>query len=523
MVRALSNAMSSGRLHHAYMFTGTRGVGKTTVARILAKCLNCEAGVTSEPCGSCSACVEIKENRFMDLIEVDAASRTGVDDTRDLLENAQYLPSKGRFKVYLIDEVHMLSTASFNALLKTLEEPPEHVKFLLATTEPKKVPVTVLSRCLQFQLRNLSSTSIADYLAEVLKREGVQYESTGLEIISKNAQGSMRDALSLTDQAIAFGDGRIDQEDVINMLGVVGRNEVDAILEALESGSALQIIQFSAELAERNTNFVELLKGIIEVLHEMTVDLSLGNGLKLTFTAEELQLFYQIALVGFRDMHIVPDERSGFEMTMLRMLAFSPDAKSEIPRRTQAPELNSLLSEASVNESDDKGGSSQKDVVDSEKRQDRAQSGLDSLRLQALENQETKEKGASSIEPFFWASKIDALNLGGVSRMIAENSILLGWELPTVYLKLDQAHDTLLSDSLKNEICEALTALEGVEVSLRIDVGVLGSETVAEMKKRQNDERQIDAEETIKGDPAVSSILNDFEAELKEIKPVGEG
>ncbi|MED5582302.1 MAG: DNA polymerase III subunit gamma/tau, partial [Pseudomonadota bacterium] len=230
VVKALSHALDSGRLHHAYLFTGTRGVGKTTIARILAKSLNCEQGVSSTPCEQCSICLEVKENRFIDLIEVDAASRTGVDDTRDLLENAQYMPTRGRYKVYLIDEVHMLSMASFNALLKTLEEPPEHVKFLLATTDPKKVPVTVLSRCLQFQLKNLSAQMIADYLSTVLGTEQIEFEHAGLEIIAKNAQGSMRDALSLTDQTIAFGQGKLTHNDVVTMLGVVGRDEVTALL-----------------------------------------------------------------------------------------------------------------------------------------------------------------------------------------------------------------------------------------------------------------------------------------------------
>ena len=252
VVRALTHALDHDRLHHAYLFTGTRGVGKTTIARILAKSLNCEQGVSSTPCGECSICIEVKENRFIDLIEVDAASRTGVDDTRELLENAQYMPTRGRYKVYLIDEVHMLSIASFNALLKTLEEPPEHVKFLLATTDPKKVPVTVLSRCLQFQLKNITSQTIVDYIADVLSTEGVNFEHDALQVIARSAQGSMRDALSLTDQAIAFGRGELKQGDVVSMLGVVGRDEITALMGALEAGSADQLLSLSAELAERN-------------------------------------------------------------------------------------------------------------------------------------------------------------------------------------------------------------------------------------------------------------------------------
>ena len=245
VVRALSHALDEGRLHHAYLFTGTRGVGKTTIARILAKSLNCERGVSSTPCGTCSICIEVQENRFIDLIEVDAASRTRVDDTRDLLNNAQYLPSRGRYKVYLIDEVHMLSASSFNALLKTLEEPPEHVKFLLATTDPKKVPLTVLSRCLQFQLKNISREKIVDYLAKVLGDEKIEFERGALEVIAKSARGSMRDALSISDQAISYGQGRLTRQDVADMLGSVGPDEVQAVVDALSSGRPQSVLTVS--------------------------------------------------------------------------------------------------------------------------------------------------------------------------------------------------------------------------------------------------------------------------------------
>lgn len=517
-VRALANALDSGRLHHAYLFTGTRGVGKTTVARILAKCLNCEKGITSDPCGSCSACAEIKENRFMDLIEVDAASRTGVDDTRELLENAQYLPSRGRFKVYLIDEVHMLSTASFNALLKTLEEPPEHIKFLLATTDPKKVPVTVLSRCLQFQLRNLSSDSITNYLQKVLDDEGVGYEIPAIEVIAKNAQGSARDALSLTDQAIAFGDGNISHENVVDLLGVVGRDEVNAMLEALESGSSQRIFQFSAELAERNTSFSELLKGMIESLHEMAVEISLGKSIDKTFSAEELQLYYQIALVGLRDINIVPDERSGFEMTLLRMLSFSPHPDSKVTqRRSQGDDYDSVEPTSSPSDESENLTLSESSTPVIESKDQLDDSGDSSLSEEAISNNE----GVVVAENVNWAAKIDAMDLGGISRMIAENSIVTKWEMPTVELRLDQNHDTLLSSQLENEISEALSKLEGVELSLSFEVGLVTVETVAKLNQRLEEERQARAEAAINSDPKVSGILDEFEGEIKEIKPVG--
>jgi len=515
-VRALANALDSGRLHHAYLFTGTRGVGKTTVARILAKCLNCDNGITSDPCGSCSSCIEIKENRFIDLIEVDAASRTGVDDTRDLLENAQYLPSKGRFKVYLIDEVHMLSTASFNALLKTLEEPPDHIKFLLATTEPKKVPVTVLSRCLQFQLRNLSPVSIANYLQKVLDDEGVGYEVSAVEVIAKNAQGSARDALSLTDQAIAFGDGNISHANVVDMLGVVGRDEINSMLEALESGSSNRVFQFSAELAERNTSFSELLKGLIESLHEMAVEISLGKSIDKAFGAEELQLYYQIALVGLRDINIVPDERSGFEMTMLRMLSFAPQPDSKVPKR-QKQEVESDPAELPAAPAENLKPDDSLATDDSKSQAENKSLLSDSIESHLTEETETTQ----AVESVNWAAKIDAMDLGGISRMIAENAIVTKWELPIVALKLDQDHDTLLSPQLESEISEAISKLEEVEVSLSFEIGLVTVETVAKLNQRLEKERQARAEAAINNDPKISGILDEFEGEIKEIKPIG--
>jgi len=515
-VRALANALDSGRLHHAYLFTGTRGVGKTTVARILAKCLNCDNGITSDPCGSCSSCIEIKENRFIDLIEVDAASRTGVDDTRDLLENAQYMPSKGRFKVYLIDEVHMLSTASFNALLKTLEEPPDHIKFLLATTDPKKVPVTVLSRCLQFQLRNLSSVSIANYLQKVLDDEGVGYEVPAVEVIAKNAQGSARDALSLTDQAIAFGDGNISHANVVDMLGVVGRDEINSMLEALESGSSNRVFQFSAELAERNTSFSELLKGLIESLHEMAVEISLGKSIDKAFGAEELQLYYQIALVGLRDINIAPDERSGFEMTMLRMLSFAPQPDSKVPKR-QKQEVESDSAELPGSSAENLKPDDSLATDDSKSQAENKSLLSDSSESHLTEETETTQ----AVESVNWAAKIDAMDLGGISRMIAENAIVTKWELPIVALKLDQDHDTLLSPQLESEISEAISKLEEVEVSLSFEIGLVTVETVAKLNQRLEKERQARAEAAINNDPKISGILDEFEGEIKEIKPIG--
>ena len=341
VLQALINALDQNRLHHAYLFTGTRGVGKTTIARIFAKCLNCEQGVTSEPCGTCSSCVEISEGRSVDLIEVDAASRTGVDDMRDLLDNVQYLPTASRFKVYLIDEVHMLSKSSFNAMLKTLEEPPEHVKFLFATTDPKKLPVTVLSRCLQFNLKNMTPERVVNHLKVVLAEEGIEAEDSALWQLGRAADGSMRDALSLTDQAIAFGSGKLLGTEVATMLGSVDRQEVYRLIDAVAAGDGAKVYEVIDQVAEFAPDFSALLDELLTVLHKVAVfqvvpegvDNSFGDREKIGqlathILAEQVQLFYQIALMGKRDLNLAPDRKMGFEMTLIRMLAFEIDDDS---------------------------------------------------------------------------------------------------------------------------------------------------------------------------------------------------
>lgn len=325
VLQALTNALDRDRLHHAYLFTGTRGVGKTTVARIFAKALNCEQGVSSKPCGECAACLEIDSGRFVDLIEVDAASRTKVDDTRDLLENVVYLPVKGRFKIYLIDEVHMFSQASFNALLKTLEEPPEHVKFLLATTDPQKLPVTVLSRCLQFNLRALPQTHIQTYLADILNREGIEADTEALRLVADAAGGSMRDALSLVDQAIGFCDGRLDTEAIADMLGVTDRRLLHGLLERLAAGDADGVFGLVDQALERSVDPARLLTELAETVHRAALAQWLPTDAPaLDADAATLQLWYQIALSGRRDIGWTPSPRVGLEMTLLRMLAFEP-------------------------------------------------------------------------------------------------------------------------------------------------------------------------------------------------------
>ena len=351
VLKALINALDDQRLHHAYLFTGTRGVGKTTIARILAKCLNCEQGVGSTPCGECSSCRAIAEGRFVDLIEVDAASRTKVEDTRELLDNVQYAPTHGRYKVYLIDEVHMLSTHSFNALLKTLEEPPEHVKFLLATTDPQKLPVTVLSRCLQFSLKNMTPQRIVEYLAHVLQQEDVSYDEPALWQLGRAAQGSMRDALSLTDQAIAYGHGEVKEEQVVSMLGTMDRGRLFRLAAVMASANAVDVLAEVAAMAEHGPDFDEVIQGLMHIWHRTAlaqvapdaIDNAEGDReailkLAVNMTAEDVQLCYQIAGSGRQDLTLAPDPRQGFEMVLLRMLAFRP-----APAAPVSLELDSCL------------------------------------------------------------------------------------------------------------------------------------------------------------------------------------
>ncbi|WP_054881970.1 DNA polymerase III subunit gamma/tau [Pseudomonas sp. NBRC 111128] len=350
VLKALINALDNQRLHHAYLFTGTRGVGKTTIARIIAKCLNCETGITSTPCGTCSVCREIDEGRFVDLIEIDAASRTKVEDTRELLDNVQYAPSRGRFKVYLIDEVHMLSTHSFNALLKTLEEPPPYVKFILATTDPQKLPATILSRCLQFSLKNMSPERVVEHLSHVLAAENVPFEADALWLLGRAADGSMRDAMSLTDQAIAFGEGKVLAADVRAMLGSLDHGQVYGVLQALLEGDARALLEAVRNLAEQGPDWAGVLAEMLNVLHRVAIAQALpeavdnGQGdrdrvlaLAQALPAEDVQFYYQMGLIGRRDLPLAPDPRGGFEMVLLRMLAFRPADTDDAPKPVLKP------------------------------------------------------------------------------------------------------------------------------------------------------------------------------------------
>ncbi|MFB6329384.1 DNA polymerase III subunit gamma/tau [Acinetobacter variabilis] len=365
--RALTSALERGRLHHAYLFTGTRGVGKTTIARILAKCLNCETGITSTPCEVCPTCTAVNEGRFIDLIEIDAASRTKVEDTRELLDNVPYAPTQGRFKVYLIDEVHMLSTHSFNALLKTLEEPPEHVKFLFATTDPQKLPITVISRCLQFTLRPLAVDEITEHLGNILTKESIQADQDAIWQIAESAQGSLRDALSLTDQAIAYGQGAIQHQDVKDMLGLIDRTIIYDLILAIHQNQKARVSELLLQFRQQALDVSLVLDQLISTLHELALlqylpDLSLKYSAEINqkimqlsalISAQDLQLYYQIACKGRADLQLAVTQEQGFEMTVLRLLAFRPLQPNEIPANTaqiqqavpaaSAPQQNQIM------------------------------------------------------------------------------------------------------------------------------------------------------------------------------------
>jgi DNA polymerase-3 subunit gamma/tau len=500
VLQALINALDSGRLHHAYLFTGTRGVGKTTIARILAKALNCEKGVTSEPCGECSACVEIDEGRFVDLIEVDAASKTKVDDTRDLLDNVQYAPARGRYKVYLIDEVHMLSKSSFNALLKTLEEPPPHVKFLLATTDPQKLPVTVLSRCLQFNLKRMTPRLISDRLAHICEAESIDFDASALATIARAADGSMRDALSLLDQAIAYCGGKIEEPQVAKMLGTIDRDHVVRLLRLLAAGDAAGIIDAIREIDEQFPNYNRLLEDLARDLQRIAVYQLVGTcdaeddlkeeeyaELAAALPADDVQLFYQVAIMGRRDLHLAPDPRSGAEMTLLRMLAFRP-------------------AEASA-----AGG---------------AGGGSDSKPKAAAptEPQPSAVRSASAAPPQRstkswsepdWSALVADLGLSGAVRLLASNCVYRERSGDTIFLGLDPRSESMYTKTRKDALAERLSQYFGETLSVDINLGADVGETPVQAESRLADEKLEAARQSLEADPNVQALKNMFGAELK--------
>ena len=518
VVRALANALDTGRVHHAFLFTGTRGVGKTTVARLLAKALNCETGPTSTPCGKCDACREIDEGRFVDLIEVDAASRTKVEDTRDLLENVQYAPARGRYKVYLIDEVHMLSGHSFNAFLKTLEEPPPHVKFLLATTDPQKLPVTVLSRCLQFHLKRLPIGLIVERLAMILTAEQVASEVPALPLIARAADGSMRDALSLLDQALVFGGGRVGEADVRSMLGTIDRGHVLRLVQCLASGDAAGVVEIVRALDEQVPDYDQVLVELAAVFQRLALEQVVpGSGAEAGYdpawlaaeaariAADELQLYYQIALVGRRDLGLAPDARSGFEMTLLRMLAFRPST----PAPAVAPQASGARPAAAPPATP----------------ASRATNAAPAAAGAAASVADPRPSAAAAGD---WPTLLQGLDLSGAARQLAANCLWLGEERGVIRLRLERRSEQLRTPQIEERLAQALSRQRGVATRVIIErdeteqAGAEAIDTPARREARVVEAELADARAALEADPTVRALRERFGASVAAdtVKPV---
>ena len=485
IVRALRHALEQKRLHHAYLFTGTRGVGKTTLARILAKCLNCETGITPQPCGKCSACVEIDGGRFVDLLEVDAATNTKVDETRQLLETAQYAPTRGRFKVYVIDEVHMLSSSAFNAMLKTLEEPPEHMKFILATTDPQKIPVTVLSRCLQFNLKQMPPASVAAHLEKVLSAEGIEFEAAALQLIARSAAGSMRDALSLLDQAIAHGGGRVAAAAVGEMLGAIDQGYLVRLLECVAADDAPGAVAIAGEMQSRSLSFDAALADLASLLLRMALAQSVAGALeelpepeRLSALAgkldpESVQLYYQIALQGREDLPLAPDEHAGFLMSVLRMLAFRPEGIGKAspqpkPEAAKPPKPEPARPLA-------------------------------------------KPKAANSGD---WPQLVRELPVTGAARELARNAELQRQENGVYELMVPKAKAYLADRAYVDKLKAALDQHLGAAVRVNVSVGEVAGVSAAALEANEREVRRAEAVKSVQGDGFVQDLVNIFDAKV---------
>jgi DNA polymerase-3 subunit gamma/tau len=531
VVRALTNALETGRVHHAFLFTGTRGVGKTTIARIFAKSLNCERGSGAEPCGECNACRDIDAGRFVDLLEIDAASNTGVDDVRALIENAQYMPARGRTKVYLVDEVHMLSKSAFNALLKTLEEPPGHVKFLLATTDPQKLPVTVLSRCLQFNLRRLEVEQIQGQMTRILEAEGIAAEAGALELLARGADGSLRDGLSLLDQAIAHSGGAVDEAGVRAMLGTVERAQVGQLLDAVVAGDGAALLAAIEEMARYSPDFGQVLEELAVELHRIQVRQLVpgfeGEASRLesaryaaAISPELVQLWYQMALTGRRDLGMAPSPRAGFEMALLRMLAFRPapvepvraTTGGERATGTSAPATGSTGAAARAAAPPSPAARAPADAIPPE----RAQANPATAASQAAPvapravpaTPGSPRKVPAPDNGDDWLALVGNCGLKGPAFQLASHCAFLGrdGEVLRVHLADEDAH--LRSEGLVRQATKALSEALGTPVQLRFEAAVGGSgDTLQARQARERSERQRAAEAAFRADPVVGHLL----------------
>jgi DNA polymerase-3 subunit gamma/tau len=527
VVQALANALDTGRIHHAYLFTGTRGVGKTTLARILAKALNCQGpdgngGMTSKPCGVCKACSDIDAGRFVDLLEVDAATNTKVDEMRELLETAQYAPVSGRYKVYIIDEVHMLSKSAFNAMLKTLEEPPGHVEFILATTDPQKLPITILSRCLQFNLKNLPPALIADHLAHILDTEKIPFERGALEMIGRAGEGSARDSLSLLDQAIAYGAGAVKADQVALMLGVLDQSYLYTLLGHLSRRDAKGLLAEIRKLAERSVSFELTLKDLASVLARVALTQSSGQDaadgedasrileLANALSPDEVQLFYQIALLGRRDLALAPDEQSGFTMTLLRMLAFSDPAGGEVKSTGSRPMPASTRSVESM--ASPRAAERQVMAVDLERNhavapQAPAGASVEAAALPSVEN---------------WPSFVASLNLSGMAALLGRQCAFLSFAGGVLELTVPDAHRHLADKPYLEKLKTALVPALGDSFRLSVKVSTSVSDSLAAHEDRAKTNQMLAAEAAIDQDEFIKSLKQDFGADVirSSIRPV---
>ena len=523
VVQALKNALDQQRLHHAYLFTGTRGVGKTTLARILAKALNCKEGISSKPCGTCSACTEIDQGRYVDLIEVDAASNTQVDNMRDLLDNAQYAPTQGLFKIYIIDEVHMLSKSAFNAMLKTLEEPPEHVKFILATTDPQKVPVTVLSRCLQFNLKQMPSASISEYMEKILKEEAINYEINAIYLIAKSANGSMRDALSILDQGIAYCGGTIEEATIKKMLGTIDQSYLFNLVHTVIDQDGHKAIEIAKQMDERNLSFDAALNDLANLIQTISVTQAIPDSLDASYldrdqvialtkkiSAEQLQLFYQITILGRRDLYLAPEEYAGFTMTILRMLSFAPQdsliTKNSTPAKTEP--VNSTNKIETIVKSND---------VSSEAFEIKKKIEVTHETDEDISDQDIPKE----VAPFNgnWRELVDQLKLGLV-KALAQQSELVSFKNNEIILSIADEHKHLLNETYQKKLELSLSE----HFAQRIKLVILQKGANNSPLKQKQEERSTlmkDTENAILQDQFVKSLLTEFNAEIipSSIKP----
>lgn len=556
VVRALTNALEQQRLHHAYLFTGTRGVGKTTLARILAKALNCETGITANPCGVCNACTEIDKGRFIDLIEVDAASNTQVDAMRELLDNAQYAPTAGRFKVYIIDEVHMLSKSAFNAMLKTLEEPPAHVKFILATTDPQKVPVTVLSRCLQFNLRQMASTTIVEHLQHILAQEQIAYEPTAIQLIARAASGSMRDALSLTDQAIAYGNQTVNESEVRSMLGAIDQSYLYEILQALLAQDSTALIEKAKQMDARSISFEAALNDLAALLHQIAMAQTnpdtLANdlperaallALAAQLPAEQLQLFYQIAILGRRDIGLAPDEYAGFTMTLLRMLAFSPIEKlGDVPSEKSAPPKAQDALRGMPAQQARLNAAPPSDVQPQQSTAIPTQSNPTPSTPSATRNlsepilnaqiasknppdtaliQESSSAATGESFNGDWRGLVENNLKLGLARALAQNCEMLSYDSDSISLRVAESQKHLVSANYQEKLSSAINQHFGKRIKLNFEIGHEAN-TPAKQIAVEKATIQSNAEQAILQDGFVQDLINELGATIipNSIKPI---